>query len=213
MSFNKEAYIRYTIIDACIGNKQRTYPDMESLIAECERKLGKEFSVSSIQKDIKTMKEDDLLGFHAPIKFSKSRNGYYYSDPEYSIRKIALQESDIEALKDAADMLSIYAGGRVSENFSSAVEKIFASVHERFPDGNSKRKIIQTDSSPNHKGFEHFELFLHAAKDKIPVCFVHYSYKNRRFKSVIVHPLILKEFQNNWYLVGYSENHKELRTF
>ena len=30
---------------------------------------------------------------------------------------------------------------------------------------------------------------------------------------MIVNPLILKEFQNNWYLVGYSENHKELRTF
>ena len=28
-----------------------------------------------------------------------------------------------------------------------------------------------------------------------------------------MHPLILKEFQNNWYAVGYSENHREVRTF
>ena len=213
MSFNKEAYIRYTIIDACITNKQKPYPSMEFLLEECKRKLGKEFSISALQKDIKAMKEDDLLGFHAPIKFSKSNNGYYYTVSDYSIRKISLQESDIEALKAAADMLSIYTGSRVSENFSSAVEKIFASVHERFPDGNSKRKIIQTDSSPNHKGFEHFEFFFHAAKEKIPVCFVHYSYKHREFKSVIVHPVVLKEFHNNWYVVGHSENHKELRTF
>lgn len=213
MSFNKEAYIRYTIIDACITNKQKPYPSMEFLLEECKRKLGKDFSISALQKDIKAMKEDELLNFNAPIKFSKSNNGYYYTDPEYSIRKISLQESDIEALKAATDMLSMYSGSRVSENFSSAVDKIFASVYERFPDGNSKRKIIQTDSSPNHKGFEHFELFIHAAKEKIPVCFVHYSYKHRVFKSVIVHPIILKEFQNNWYVVGHSENHKELRTF
>ena len=213
MSFNKEAYIRYTIIDACITNKQKLFPSMEELIETCERKLGKQFTVSTIQKDIKAMKEDEALGFEAPIKFSKSRNGYYYTDPEYSIRKISLSESDIEALKAATDMLSIYTGSRVSENFSQAVDKILASIHERFPEGNSKRKIIQTDSYPNHKGFEHFEFFLHVSKEKFPVCFVHYSYKHRSFKSVIVHPLILKEFQNNWYVVGYSENHKELRTF
>lgn len=213
MALNKEAYIRYTIIDACITNKQKPFPSMEYIIKECTRKLGKDFSISAIQKDIKNMKEDELLGFIAPIKFSKSNNGYYYSDPEYSIRKISLQESDIEALKAATDMLTMFTGSRVSENFSHAVDKIFTSVHEHFPDGNSRRKIIQTDNSANHKGFEHFEFFLHAAKDRIPVCFVHYSYKHRIFKSVIIHPLILKEFQNNWYLVGYSENHKELRTF
>ena len=212
MSFNKSAYIRYTLIDACISNKQKPYPSMDEIIEKCADKLGK-ISISAIQKDIKAMKEDESLGFFAPIKFSKSHNGYYYTDPEYSIRKISLQELDIEALKAATDMLSMYTGSKVSENFSSAVDKIFASVHERFPDGDSKRKIIQTDSSPNHKGFEHFELFIHAAKEKIPVCFVHYSYKHRVFKSVIVHPIILKEFQNNWYVVGHSENHKELRTF
>ncbi len=213
MSFNKEAYIRYTIIDACVTNKQKPFPSMEELMEACERKIGSGFSISAIQKDIKAMKEDEALGFLAPIKFSKSRNGYYYTDPEYSIRKISLHESDIEALKATADMISMYSGSRVSENFNNAVHKIFASIHERFPEENGKRKIVQIDSSPNHKGFEHFEFFLHAAKEKIPVCFVHYSYTNRAFKSVIVHPLILKEFQNNWYVVGFSENHRELRTF
>jgi predicted DNA-binding transcriptional regulator YafY len=42
---------------------------------------------------------------------------------------------------------------------------------------------------------------------------VHYSYKHRRFRSVILHPAIIKEFQNNWYVTGYSENHGEMRTF
>jgi predicted DNA-binding transcriptional regulator YafY len=28
-----------------------------------------------------------------------------------------------------------------------------------------------------------------------------------------VHPVLLKEFGNFWYLLGYSESHKELRTF
>ena len=213
MPLNKEAYIRYKIIDACIISRHKRFPSMLDLINVCEEKLGKKFTISTIQKDIKAMKEDELLGINAPIKFSKQWNGYYYSDPEYSFHNIPLNDSDIEALKTATDMLANFAGTRVSENFNHATEKIFTSFRESFPDGNSKRKIIQTDSPPSHKGFEHFELFFRAAKDKIPVCFVHYSYRKRTFKSVIVHPVILKEFQNYWYVVGYSESHKQLRTF
>lgn len=213
MPLNKEAYIRYTIIDRCLGNKQRPFPSMEELMKECEARLGKQFSLSTIQKDIKTMKEDEELGFLAPILFSKSHNGYYYSDPDYTIRSISLQESEIEALKAATDMLSVYSGSRVSKNFGQAVSKIFAAVQERFPEAGEKRKLVQTDYNPNHKGLEYFEFFLHAAKERIPVCFVHYSYKKRQFRSIILHSLFLKEFQNNWYIVGYSENHKSLRTF
>ena len=124
MSFNKEAYIRYIIIDTCLTDKQNPYPKMDTLIEACTEKLGKEFSISAIQKDIKTMKEDEVLGFLAPIKYSKSHNGYYYADANYSIRKISLQDSEIEALKTATEMLSVFSGSRVSENFSQAVDKI-----------------------------------------------------------------------------------------
>ena len=213
MPLNKEAYIRYKIIDGCIASKHKPYPSMFDLIDACEEKLGKEFTVSTIQKDIKAMKEDELLGIKSPIKFSKSQNGYYYTNPDYSFNKIPLNDSDIDALKTVTDMLGNFTGTRVSENFNHAIEKIFSSFKESFPDGNFQRKVIQTDVPPSHKGFEHFELFVRAAKDKIPVCFVHYSYGKRKFNSVIAHPVLLKEFQNHWYVVGYSENHRQLRTF
>lgn len=213
MPINKEAYKRYKVIDACIGNKYKPFPSMDDLIQACEKNLDISPSPSTIQKDIQAMKEDEPNGFGAPIKFSKSRNGYYYSNQEFSIRKIPLTDADIEALKTATDMLSNFTGIRVGENLNHAIEKILTSFQEQFPEGNSKRKIIQTDSPPSHKGFEHFELLFKSAKDKIPVAFVHYSYKNRKFNSVIVHPILLKEFQNHWYLVGFSEYHKELRTF
>ena len=211
MSLTKIPYLRYSIIDACLTNTMHRYPSLEHLRLECERKLDINISESSILKDINAMKNDDRLGFEAPIKYSKSNNGYYYSDPEFSIKKISLHDPEIEALKMAVDVLSAFSGTRVSENFNVAIEKVLASVHEQFPE--STRKIIQTDTAPKHKGFENFELLLSAANSKTSVNFIHYSYKNRTFKSLIVHPYILKEFQNNWYLLGYSEEHKEPRIF
>jgi predicted DNA-binding transcriptional regulator YafY len=213
MPLNKEAYLRYKIIDACLSNRQHPYPSMEDLIDACQQKLGHEFDLSTIQKDIQAMKLDELLGFNAPIKYSKSQNGYYYSEPNFTINKIPLTPTDIEALKSTIDLIAEYKGTRLNENINHALEKILTEFKQHFPEGNPKKKIIQTDAPPSHKGFEHFEFFYSAAAHKIPVCFVHYSYSKRKFNSVIVHPAILKEFQNHWYVVGYSENHKQLRTF
>ena len=35
----------------------------------------------------------------------------------------------------------------------------------------------------------------------------------RNFNAVIVHPIRLKEFDNKWYLIGFSEHHNSMRTF
>ena len=106
MSLSKIPYLRYNIIDACLTNKMHPFPSLEFLRMECERKLDIIISESSILKDINAMKTDDRLGFDAPIKYSKSYNGYYYSEPDFSIKKVALKESEIEALKLAVDVLS-----------------------------------------------------------------------------------------------------------
>jgi len=213
MSLNKEAYIRYKTIDECLNDRFSRYPTIYDLIDACEKKLGKSFSISSIQKDIKAMKEDEALGFNAPIKYSRQYNGYFYSDPDYSINSIPLNSAEIEALEAVSDILTAFTGSRISEYYNQAVQKIAASIKEKSLQKGKKQKFIQTDAQLNHKGFENFELLLHAVIKKIPVCFIHYSYKNRRFNSVIAHPVLLKEFQNNWYLVAWSEQHKQLRAF
>ena len=213
MSLNKEAYIRYKTIDECLNDKFSLYPTIYDLIEACEKKLGKNFSISSIQKDIKAMKEDEALGFNAPIKFSRQYNGYYYSDPDFSINSIPLNSAELEALEAVSDVLTAFTGSRISEYYNQAVQKITASIKEKTLHKGKNRKFIQTDAQVRHKGFEYFELLLHAVMEKIPVCFIHYSYNKRCFNSVIAHPVLLKEFQNKWYLVAYSEQHKCLRTF
>ena len=57
MPLNKEAYLRYKIIDDCISNKRKPYPSMEDIMVACEERIGKSFTISTIQKDIKAMKE------------------------------------------------------------------------------------------------------------------------------------------------------------
>jgi len=212
MPVNKEAYIRYKIIDTCLSTN-KSYPSMNDLIRKCEHELGKKFTVSTIQKDIKAMKEDEALGFMAPIKFSKSNNGYYYSDENYTIKKIQLNDNEIDSLIAAVDLLATFNGDRVSSTFGLAIDKVLTSIKEKYEKTSDKRTIIQTENPPKQRGWEHFDNFFKATKERIPVSFIHYNYKKRDFNSIVLHPYLLKEFQNRWYIIGYSENHKAIRYF
>ena len=52
---------------------------------------------------------------------------------------------------------------------------------------------------PTSRGFEHFDLFYTACIIKQPVSFIHYSYKKRLFSSIIIHPSLIKEFENKTF--------------
>lgn len=211
MSLNKEAYTRYKIIDACIRDRQKPYPSMDDLIEICEKKIGKPFTVSTIQKDIKAMKEDEALGFLAPIKFSKSRNGYYYTNVDYSISQIPLQGNEIEALLAASDLLQVFSGSRVSESFDSAVGTIMVSLKEKYDNKGNDLPMISIENPPKQIGWEHFDFLLEAIKTKSPISLVYYSFSLYEFSTDVLHPYQLVEFSNYWYVIGYSEKRKAIR--
>jgi len=129
MPTNKEALIRYRVINRCI--KDFTYATKERLIRSCEEALDKS-SVSdrTLYKDIQDMKDDDRLGYRAPIKRHPDK-GYYYEDPEYSIDNIPLNEEEVKALSFAATMLDQFRNVSIFSTFTGAVQKVVEAVNIR----------------------------------------------------------------------------------
>jgi len=214
MPKNKEAVIRYNIIDKCLTNRYKPFPSMDDLIEACEEELGTDFAVSTIQKDIKAMKEDKGLGYLAPIKFSKAENGYYYDQADYTIRSIGLNDKEIEAIEFATGLLKNFQGIKVNDTYNAAVDKILTSVKAKSSDKDKTlTHAIQLEETTHLRGSESMEKYIYCIKEKIPISFVHYSYSKQTFKANIIHPYLLKESNKRWYLVGYSEEHKALRNF
>jgi len=212
MAISRSAYRRYKVIDSLLKNSYRPYPNLIDIQEGCTHKLGMTPSLDTLEKDIRNMKMTDVLD--APIVYCRTNKGYYYSNPNYSINTIALTDNDINSIKETLELLQNIGGGnRVNERFNDAIGKILATYKEEFPDSDAKRKIIQTDYVEGTKGFENFDVLFKACKNQNPVSFSQYSYSKREFKSLIVHPVLLKEFENRWYLVSYSESHNSLRTF
>lgn len=212
MGVSKSAFSRYRIIDKMLKNTFKPFPTLEDIQDACRRQLDFSPSLDTLEKDIRNMKHSDV--FEAPIVYCRKNRGYYYTNPNYSISSIPLTDDDILTIKEALDLIKNLGGGnRVNNRFGEAIQKILAAYKEEFPEGDIQRKIIQTDYIEGAKGYENFNTLFESCKNQIPISFVHYSYSKRIFKAVIVHPIRLKEFDNKWYLIGYSENHNSIRTF
>jgi predicted DNA-binding transcriptional regulator YafY len=214
MPINKNAFKRYKVIDMLLRNRMRRFPTLAEITEICIEKLDlKDLSTETIRKDMEHMRESQPNGFEAPIKYHPTNRGYYYTDPDYSIDKISLSADDVDTLKESIDLIKSIGGSRVSEKFNNAIEKILSTVLEEFPEGDSKQVFLQTMLPPKSRGFEHFDLFYYACRKKIPVSIIHYNYQKRIFNSLTIHPILIKEFENKWYIIAYSENHSEVRTF
>jgi len=173
-------------------------------------------SLSTVQKDIKIMKEPAPLGFGAPIKYSKKYSGYFYEDPNYTLKGVPLSDDELDSLKDALDAVKKIGAMRMHATFRNAVNKITATFeHESHSAQKAEvsRKTVFYDEAPRSTGADYLEVFMNAVKRNIPMSMVYYSYQKKRFQCTVVHTLFIKEFQDRWYIVAYSDKHQAVRVF
>jgi len=213
MPLNKEALIRYRVINRCLVDSK--YVSKARLIRACEEALDiAPIGERTIDQDIHDMREDTRLGFHAPIKHSREKNGYYYEDPDYSIDNIPLNEEELEALSFASTMLEQYKHIELFTTFTGAVQKIVDAVNiRRLLKTESSYPFIQFESVPEMKGSEYLKEIIEAILDKRVLEILHKRFDSDKAYTHIVHPYLLKEYRNRWYLIGLNEELDQIRTY
>jgi hypothetical protein len=114
MPTNRNAQLRYQILDRCFSNFRRKYT-IDDLLDEVNEQLidinGKGISPRQIRDDIKYMR--DRVSFDAPIEaypFEGKKCYYRYSDPDYSIFKNELSVEELSELRSTIGMLGRYRG-------------------------------------------------------------------------------------------------------
>lgn len=212
MPKNKEAAIRYRIIDKCLRNKQKPFPTLTEIVEECEEVLGKYFSESTIQKDIYAMRFDEGLGFNAPIGYNKARKGYFYEDENYTMASVPLNEEELQAIQFAASVLDQFKGVEMLEQFSHAINKITEAVTLGKSLGNN-RNYIQVEQAPFFKGSEWLSVIANAIGSGQCLKISYLPFDNDKPREYIYHPYLLKEYRNRWYVIGFDEHAGMIRTF
>ena len=218
MPANKYALLRYRIIDDCLTNKGRKFPTKEDLQYACEQALygssGERVSISTIEKDMWAMKNEGELGFYAPIAYSKLEKGYYYTDPEYTIKEISLSEEDKEAIRFAANTLFQFKDLAIFDQFGSAIQKIMdrLSISPEMQDEAIER-FVQFENTPMAKGTELLPDLLQAIKECREVRYRYTSFIDESESERVLHPYLLKEYRNRWYVIGKDAEGGRIKTF
>ena len=220
MPANKYALLRYRIIDRCLTNPGKPFPTKEELRQACEEALygsdGEHISISTVEKDLWAMRNEADLGYYAPIEYHRDERGYHYTEEGYSINDVQLNDDDLDAIRFATNTLIQFRDLPIFQQFDQALGKIAdrLAVSPNL-DTEGMDKYIQFESTPHASGSEHLAPLLQAIRERHGI---RLGYTKFRADSDVVthytlHPYLLKEYRNRWYLLGWDADKQQIRTF
>jgi predicted DNA-binding transcriptional regulator YafY len=213
MPINYQALVRFRVINRLLIEER--YVTMDQMKSACERTLHIfPLGERTIEGDIHMMRKDTLLGYNAPIGYNRAEKTYYYTDPDYSIDNIPLNDDEINSIIFAARLLEQFQHIGIFSQFTDSVRKIAQAVdvYREF-DEDEYSNAIEFEKAVETLGTDYIGPLIEAITEKYAVRLTYRSFTSEKNTENIIHPYLLKEYRNRWYLIGYNEKYKSIRTY
>ncbi|MFC6998093.1 helix-turn-helix transcriptional regulator [Rufibacter roseus] len=205
MATNKNAMLRYMVLDNCFRNTGRRY-FIQDLIEACNRQLleidpnSKGISRRQILDDIAFMESGEGWSIEL-ARFRDGKKVYYrYEDPSFSINNMPLNEVEVNQLKTAVEILSQFKGMPQFE----WVHELLPKLNQGLSTTKTESTIIDFDSNQYLKGIEHLGTLHSAIYHKRVLSIKYHPFEVDRPYDIEIHPYYLKQYNNRWFLFGYN---------
>lgn len=213
MSVNKNALIRYQVLDRCFSNRGRMF-FWEDLLDECNKVLSEINPVSDgisrrqLFDDIRFMESNE--GWSVELERNRyGRRVYYrYLDPDYSINKQLLNEAEAEQIRSALQIISRFSGTPQFE----WVNEMIPMLESRFGLIERKKEVISFESNIDLKGIEFMTPLFNAINNERVLMIMYQDFKSEGPYEVILHPYFLKQYNSRWFILGLNETTKLIYT-
>ena len=207
MPINKNAYTRYTILNDCFRNTNRTYT-IETLLQKVNEKLesdekGAPISLRQLRSDISFMIGEWGIEFTGDLDGRKTI--YRYKDPAFSIYKQYMAEHHKEAIQTAIEFLKNYTGNNEMHNLIDILETANISVVNQ----NEPRKIIGLDLNEEYTGIAHKTKLADHIRQRDVLKIEYQSFKALEASQQVFHPQYLKCYNNRWFLIGCNSEYPD----
>ena len=207
MPLNKNATLRFRIIDDCLTNTMHPYPTLNQIVKKICEVCG-EVSVSSISKDFVQMRRI----YQAPIAFNYYHKGYNYTESSFSIKQFPLTEDEIQALDFSTALLSTIKNTTLFQHFENAINKVIDGYRISKIIGKSLNNIIQTEIPTSSIGQQWLEPILQNITECKTALTLTYHPFDKPVRQHIFSPYLLKEYHNRWYIIGFSKQKNQVIT-
>ncbi len=210
MPINRNALVRYKVIDSCLQRRNRkwTLDDLIEAVSDALYEyegIDKGISKRSVQADIQMMRSDKL-GYFAPIIVVDKRF-YTYEDPTYSITNIPLTNLDLSKMNEAVELLKQFKGFTHFSQLGDVVQKledhVYSSSKKSFP-------IIDFEKNEGLKGLSFLDEIYQSVIQKKAIQLSYQSFKAQQEQTIIFNVWWLKEFKNRWFAVGVRDAKKQV---
>lgn len=209
MSVNKNALIRYQVLDRCFRNTGRMY-FWEDLLEECNKALM-DFDPKSegIQRrqlfdDIRFMESE--AGWSIPLgRIRHGRKVYYrYEDLSFSISNQPLNDSEAEQIKSALQIFSRFSGTPQFE----WVNEMIPMLESKFGLIERKSEIISFESNIDLKGLHFLTPLFNAIVNERVLLVKYKDFKSSEPYEITFHPYYLKQYNNRWFVFGLNSDNQ-----
>lgn len=207
MPVNKNAYLRYQILDQCFSNKHRRF-NIDDLVDFVSEKLGYNISLRQIREDIANLR---LSPYHAPIRaqqYDGKKCYYHYSDPDYSIFNNELTTEEVANLCSTIDILSRYRG--IPTN--AWLEEVISNLEYRFGVKANSENLIAFEQNDMLKGLEHLAGIIDATINHQTLEIAYQSYWGEK-RNIVVYPYYVKQYNGRWFLFGLNDEKGKIESY
>lgn len=206
MATNKNALIRYKHLDMLLSDRHHYY-DINDLTDKVNDMLFDEgFSTVTrrcIEKDLVYLTERP---FCAPIKRFKwnGKNCVSYKSSSFSIFKQEMSREERNLLREVLNTIGQFEG---LDNFEW-LDKFKVGL------GNSRRRqIISFSNNPYLVNSNLLGTLFDFISNKVVICLSYHTFSDATIRSIDLHPYLLKQYNDRWYLLGAADSDMKILHF
>lgn len=206
MPANKNAVMRYVMLDEMLSNRQRYYTCAE-MCAECNERLSRiskekdrdlTVSLKTIQNDLNDIEE--IFGISIERISIDGRRIVRYEDQTQSIISKKISNEEKQFLREILNTLGKLSG---LENFSylDDLQKKLNESHSVVPSNQDERQILHFSSNPDYKNQQYLGWFYSAIYNRMVVKLKYRKFTSSKASNLVVYPYQLRQYNDRWYLI------------
>lgn len=222
MPINKNALLRYQVLDECFRNSGREYW-INDLIDECERvleehygyeedpktgKLKHKITISrrQILKDIDFMESEAGYKMDIQRKIKNRRAYFYYEDRTQSINNKKMTQEEANQIRDLIFTFNRFKNIEGYEWLNTTA----AQLTEEFKLEKGNEGGIAFQSNPSLKGEKYISVLHRAIQHHKPLKVEYKTFSGGKLYSLQLSPYFLKQYNNRWFLFAQSDKYQSL---
>lgn len=200
MPKNKNAVIRYRYIDELLSNRNR-YITTRELAEKVNKRLVEDgyesVTLRCIQKDLIDL-QDELFGADIIRENIAGKECIRYAEKGFSIFTKKLSEVEEKLLSEVLNTIGQFDGLDNFEWLDALKQRLNIS---------EGRRIISFANNPYLHNSNLLGKLFTAISNRVVINLSYHTFSDpENVKQVVLHPYLLKQYNNRWYLLGAAED-------